>query len=231
MLCCGYTLTDFPISIRLTSLALWQSNDCPSASKQPWWIWINTSCEFIMNDCITTTKQSTTKPCAYFLGYTVLAVWITMVMPNRMICLWNKYTCMRYKYWFGHHLYYIGIESLYRTFSYGLLQQIPAPDIVPSSTLSFPTCSFILFRSNRYKDSRVAVTWPSDAWSMKVCTIKVHMFTIKWQEAIYSSVVLDSTIHVISSDCAETTGRAFCPWQWYCCMHVRSCLTRPQFSV
>ena len=24
-----------------------------------------------MNDCLTTTKQSTTKPCAYFLGYTV----------------------------------------------------------------------------------------------------------------------------------------------------------------
>ena len=33
MLCCGYTLTDFPISIRLTSLALWQSNDFPNASK------------------------------------------------------------------------------------------------------------------------------------------------------------------------------------------------------
>ena len=33
VLCCGYTLTDFPISIRLTSLALWQSNDCPSASE------------------------------------------------------------------------------------------------------------------------------------------------------------------------------------------------------
>ena len=33
VLCCGYMLTDFPISIRLTSLALWQSNDCPSASK------------------------------------------------------------------------------------------------------------------------------------------------------------------------------------------------------
>ena len=33
LLCCAYTLTDFPISIRLTSLALWQSNDCPSASK------------------------------------------------------------------------------------------------------------------------------------------------------------------------------------------------------
>ena len=33
VLCCGYTLTDFPISIRLTSLVLWQPNDCPSASK------------------------------------------------------------------------------------------------------------------------------------------------------------------------------------------------------
>ena len=44
----------------------------PVPAKQPWWIWINTSCQFIKNDCITTTKQSTTKPCAYFLGYTVL---------------------------------------------------------------------------------------------------------------------------------------------------------------
>ena len=47
VLCCGYTLTDFPISIRLTSLALWQSNDCPSASKatlmnmDKYFIWIN----------------------------------------------------------------------------------------------------------------------------------------------------------------------------------------------
>ena len=43
----------------------------PVPAKQPWWIWINNSCEFIMNDCISTTKQSTTEPCAYFLRYTV----------------------------------------------------------------------------------------------------------------------------------------------------------------
>ena len=43
----------------------------PVPAKPPRWIWIDTSCELIMNDCITTTKQSTTKPCAYFLGYTV----------------------------------------------------------------------------------------------------------------------------------------------------------------
>ena len=46
----------------------------PVPAKQPWWMWINTSCEFIMNDCVTTTKQSTTKPCAYFLGYTVVSI-------------------------------------------------------------------------------------------------------------------------------------------------------------
>ena len=33
MLCCGYTLNNLPISIRLTTLTLWQSNDCPSASE------------------------------------------------------------------------------------------------------------------------------------------------------------------------------------------------------
>ena len=43
----------------------------PVPAKQPWWIWIHTSCEFIMNAFMTTTKQSTTKACAYFLGYTV----------------------------------------------------------------------------------------------------------------------------------------------------------------
>ena len=57
-----------------TGLLHWHCGNltiAPVPAKQPWWIWINTSCEFIMNDCITTTKQSTTKPCAYFLGYTV----------------------------------------------------------------------------------------------------------------------------------------------------------------
>ena len=56
----------------------------PVPAKQPWWIWINTTCEFIMNDYITTTKQSTTKPCAYFFGYTVYVyvVWLTWFHRN-----------------------------------------------------------------------------------------------------------------------------------------------------
>ena len=52
----------------------------PVPAKQPRWIWINTSCEFIMNDCITTTKQSTT----YVLGYTVL--WMPLLLPAICTC-------------------------------------------------------------------------------------------------------------------------------------------------
>ena len=59
----------------------------PVPAKQPWWIWINTSCEFIMNDCITTTKQSTTKPCAYFLGYTVHSVFYDIPATKYAITL------------------------------------------------------------------------------------------------------------------------------------------------
>ena len=57
----------------------------PVPAKQPWWIWINTSCEFIMNDCITTTKQSTTKPCAYFLGYTTCTSLIDTLLQHHII--------------------------------------------------------------------------------------------------------------------------------------------------
>ena len=65
----------------------------PVPAKQPWWTWINTSCEFIMNDCITTTKQSTTKPCAYFLGYTVvwLGQWLTQILCCLLFALWVHY--------------------------------------------------------------------------------------------------------------------------------------------
>ena len=56
----------------------------PVPAKQPWWIWINTSCEFIMNDCITTTKQSTTKPCAYFLWYTVHTAMLHLTLEIRL---------------------------------------------------------------------------------------------------------------------------------------------------
>ena len=68
VLCCGYTLTDFPISIRLTSLALWQSNDCPSASKatlmnmDKYFMWINY--ERLHNH----NKAKHNKPVCIFLG-------------------------------------------------------------------------------------------------------------------------------------------------------------------
>ena len=68
-----------------SGLLRWHCGDltiAPVPAKQPWWIWINTSCEFILNDCLTTTKQSTTKPCAYFLGYTVSRLCLSGVKPR-----------------------------------------------------------------------------------------------------------------------------------------------------
>ena len=83
VLCCGYTLTDFPISIRLTSLALWQSNDCPSASKatlmnmDKYFMWIHY--ERLHNH----NKAKHNKTMCIFLGMycnlgktTHLAIWI-----------------------------------------------------------------------------------------------------------------------------------------------------------
>ena len=83
VLCCGYTLTDFPISIRLTSLALWQSNGCPSASKatlmnmDKYFMWIHY--ERLHNN----NKAKHSKTVCIFLG--ILCTFMT-VMTNRH---WN----------------------------------------------------------------------------------------------------------------------------------------------
>ena len=83
VLCCGYTLTDFPISIRLTSLALWQSNDCPSASKatlmnmDKYFIWIHY--ERLHNH----TKAKHNKTVCIFLG--IYCIW-------RNCNAWNVYS-------------------------------------------------------------------------------------------------------------------------------------------
>ena len=91
-LLCFVVVIHWPIFPYPSGLLHWHWGNltiAPVPAKQPWWIWINTSCEFIMNDCMTTTKQSTTKPCAYFLGYTVYkynrssdCVWIVRCFFN-----------------------------------------------------------------------------------------------------------------------------------------------------
>ena len=65
----------------------------PVPAKQPWWIWIKTSSQFIMTDCITTTKQSTTKPCAYFLGYTVCA---RQIISSNICSFYKTLICPTY---------------------------------------------------------------------------------------------------------------------------------------
>ena len=86
VLCCGYTLTDFPISIRLTSLALWQSNDCPSAGKatlmnmDKYFIWIHY--ERLLNQ----NKAKHNKTVCIFVGIYCKRKLNTLYPAGNMVC-------------------------------------------------------------------------------------------------------------------------------------------------
>ena len=90
VLCCGYTLTDFPISIRLTSLALWQSNDCPSASKatlmnmDKYFIWMHYARLHNHN------KAKHNKTMCIFLG-----IYCMLFMMADVLVLTSQCKCMR----------------------------------------------------------------------------------------------------------------------------------------
>ena len=139
VLCCGYTLTDFPISIRLTSLALWQSNDCPSASKatlmnmDKYFMWIHyerlhdhnkanhnkTVCIFRGIYCI----GKVIVYCRHFVfaSHMVYVVYkSSLVVSKRLISCWHQaihrkpaliYTCSLSKIYFN---YDIGENALMR---------------------------------------------------------------------------------------------------------------------
>ena len=85
--CCGYTLTDFLISIRLTSLALWQSNDCPSASKatlmnmDKYFMWIHY--ERLHNH----NKAKHNKTVCIFPG--IYSIFHHNIMPPRWFIIWS----------------------------------------------------------------------------------------------------------------------------------------------
>ena len=95
VLCCGYTLADFPISIRLTSLALWQSNDCSNASKatlmnmDKYFMWIHY--ERLHNH----NKAKHNKTVCIFLeiyciyNHTDIARFCKMRNPHFMLMNWN----------------------------------------------------------------------------------------------------------------------------------------------
>ena len=90
VLCCGYTLTDFPISIRLTSLALWQSNDCPSASKatlmnmDKYFMWIHY--ERLHNH----NKAKHNKTVCIFLGIYCMLSRVINVSGNDLSLIWRQ---------------------------------------------------------------------------------------------------------------------------------------------
>ena len=105
VLCCGYTLTDFPISIRLTSLALWQSNDCPSASKatlmnmDKYFMWIHnerlhnhnkakhntTVCIFLGIYCMGVEDELGTQSVILFFNHAIRRHWLDSVAQDDFV--------------------------------------------------------------------------------------------------------------------------------------------------
>ena len=120
VLCCGYTLTDFPISIRLTSLALWQSNDCPSASKatlmnmDKYFMWNQyerlhnhnkakhnkTVCIFLGIYCINALLYGSLCVCGYIC--TCVHVFMKLILISSMLpaqTRWHTYQTMNNKWY------------------------------------------------------------------------------------------------------------------------------------
>ena len=133
VLCCGYTLTDFPISIRLTSLALWQSNDCPSASKatlmnmDKYIMWIHY--ERLHNH----NKAKHNKTVCIFLGIYCMCTWF--VWAKWLQCSSPSFVLPRRKnvHDFGYH-YIISDSQCWTLHNYGRKIPDEIPTILGSNT-------------------------------------------------------------------------------------------------
>ena len=92
VLCCGYTLTDFPISIRLTSLALGQSSKQSKATlmnMDKYFIWIHY--EWLHNH----NKAKHNKTMCIFLGIYCICQWTGLWLVQIMAYL---FTCSTASY-------------------------------------------------------------------------------------------------------------------------------------
>ena len=111
LLCWGYTLTDFPISIRLTSLALWQSNDFPSASKatlmnmDKYFMWIHY--ERLHNH----NKAKHNKTVCIFLGIycTQEKYHVRWLQHRKVACQWRANNKLQH-HMFGGDIFYMMIR-------------------------------------------------------------------------------------------------------------------------
>ena len=91
------------ISSKNTALAPGQSIIAPVPMKEPWSRWVNRlyvldtlgADSIVVLDNSTTTKQSTPKPCAYFIGYTVYPSACALddlnsLVPGRFECFFRQ---------------------------------------------------------------------------------------------------------------------------------------------
>ena len=150
VLCCGYTLADFPISIRLTSLTLWQSNDCPSASKatlmnmDKYFMWIHY--ERLHNH----NKAKHNKTVCIFLGiYCTQSQWVNAMplfesIPSKksdaighhwvtmsLFLIWN--VCYYHTHHHHHHHHFNEVERVVYWYQLVCLSICPSVDRIVSA--------------------------------------------------------------------------------------------------
>ena len=143
VLCCGYTLTGFPISIRPTSLALWQSNDCPSASKatlmnmDKYIMWIHD--ERLHNH----NKAKHNKTVCIFLGiYCTMIACISFVAANKVVLVVSNFFLNRH----------LAVSNVFKTHYNNVIMSVMASQITGDRLLNR------LFRRRPKKKSKLCVS-------------------------------------------------------------------------
>ena len=180
----------------------------PVPAKQPWWIWINTSCEFIMNECITTPKQSTTKPCAYFLGYTVKGWHIIYMMSRQWHLIWyfqlEFQQCSFHTYCSLQNFRFDNAFSIYcYCFMNASMSELCN---LPEVKQFAPRCLMAARMSNQFPRNQQAWYLPWYPWYMSQWGRYMSNQLTSWQETRFCCLTL-------GNDCCSVCG-FLCMYAW-----------------
>ena len=164
VLCCGYTLTDFPISIRFTSLALWQSNDCPSSSKatlmnmDKYFMWIHY--ERLHNN---NNKAKHNKTVCIFLG--IYCIWVMTIKHTRCILSYEYTNWYSYILCVNTYSLCYGSQSVF--WRHHIYKYSEFTHNVANSVTKFGCISVV---------NNVAIIYPSISWLHAIIILSLFIY-------------------------------------------------------
>ena len=134
-----------------------------------------------MNDCITTTKQSTTKPCAYFLGYNVWCWrWFTFFHQRTSVTLRavNVVSPMM-----ATNVWLVKITSIFRRNINALVSVYDCTDdnsVVPTDTLGcrYDKLRCRQWRQSWHRDNKLRVIMMPTLSPLRYIPWNMHVFVL-----------------------------------------------------